>query len=131
MQAAMTAKAKAGYVLVGVCVGVLLTVLFLLPTLKETSREQKYGLLLSPEDVKGTCGQPQADDIYKLTYFDGDRRVELQFMGMNHRMFLTKVNWVYSKGFPVGEIRQVSRAQISDEVKHGWLPSCLEDAAWP
>lgn len=69
-----TIKAKAGYM----AVGALLTVLFLFPTLKETRREQKWGLLLSPEEVKVTCGKPQADDWYKLTYIEGDRRVELR-----------------------------------------------------
>jgi hypothetical protein len=118
-----TAKAKAGYMLVGV----LLTVFFLYPTLKQTFREQKDGLLLSPEEVKATCGRPQADDLFKLTYIEGDRRVELRFSGANHRMFLNNVKWTSSKG--VGEIRQVTKDQISDYVKHGWLPVCLEDLA--
>src|SRR5579859_3771977 len=118
-----TTKAKAGYFLVGV----LLTVFALYPMLKQTFREQRDGLLLSPEEVKGACGRPQADDWYKLTYIEGDRRVELQFMGVNHRMFLNNVKWQSSKG--AGEIRQVSREQISDYVKHGWLPQCLEDVA--
>lgn len=118
-----TAKAKAGYMLVGV----LLAVFALYPTLKLTFREQKDGLLLSPEEVKVTCGRPQADDLYKLTYIDGDKRVELQFMGANHRMFLNNVKWSSSKGS--GEIRQVSKDQISDYVKHGWLPQCMEDVS--
>jgi len=48
MTAMTTAKAKAGYMLVGV----LLTVFIFYPTLKQTFREQKDGLLLSPEEVK-------------------------------------------------------------------------------
>jgi hypothetical protein len=56
------------WLVIGIAVGALLTVLVLYPTLKETKREQQWGLLLSPEDVKGTCGKPQADDGYKLTY---------------------------------------------------------------
>jgi hypothetical protein len=119
-----TAKAKAGYLLVGA----LLTVLVLFPTLKETFREQKYGLLLSPEEVKATCGRPQTDDLFKLTYVDGDRRVELQFMGVNHRMYLNHVKWSSTKG-GVGDINQVSRAAIGDYVGHGWLPPCLKDSA--
>jgi len=43
-----TIKAKAFYMLVGVA----LTVFVLYPTLKQTFREQKDGLLLSPEEVK-------------------------------------------------------------------------------
>src|SRR5216683_6137166 len=122
MRAAMTtAKAKAGYMLVGV----LLTVFALYPTLKETFKEQKYGLLLSPEEVKAACGRPQADDLFKLTYIEGDRRVELEFKGVNHRMFLNHVKWTSSKG--AGNINQVTKDQLSDYVKHGWLPPCLED----
>jgi len=124
MTAMTTAKAKAGYMLVGV----LLTVFILYPTLKQTFREQKDGLLLSPEEVKAACGRPQADDLYKLTYVEGDRRVELQFMGANHRMFLNDVKWHSSKG-GAGEIRQVTKERISDFVKQGWLPVCLEDLA--
>jgi hypothetical protein len=119
-----TIKAKAFYMLVGVA----LTVFVLYPTLKQTFREQKDGLLLSPEEVKSTCGKPQVDDLYTLTYVDGDRRVVLQFMGANHRMFLNNVKWTSSKG-GVGEIRQVTKVGISDFVKHGWLPVCLEDLA--
>ena len=47
---------------------VLLTLLALYPTLKETRREQRWGLLLTPEDVKGVCGKPESDDGYRLTY---------------------------------------------------------------
>lgn len=90
-------------------------------------QEQKSGLLLSPEEVKATCGKPQADDWYKLTYINGDRSVELQFVGVNHRMYLNKVKWSSSKSG--GEIYQVSRGAISDYVKQGWLPVCLEDVA--
>ncbi len=108
--------------------GALLTVFALYPTLKETFREQKYGLLLSPEDVKATCGKPQAEDFFKLIYVNGDHRAELQFMGVNHRMYLNDVKWSSTQG-GVGEIRQVTRDNISDYVKHGWLPVCLEDAA--
>jgi hypothetical protein len=43
-----TLKAKAGYL----AVGVLLTLIVLYPTLRQTMREQKFGLLLSPEEVK-------------------------------------------------------------------------------
>jgi hypothetical protein len=118
-----TIKAKAGYL----SVGALLTVFALWPMLKETNREQRWGLLLSPEEVKATCGRPQADDIFKLTYVEGDRRVELQFFGANHRMFLQHVKWSSSKGG--GEINKVSRDAISDYVKRGWLPSCLEVVA--
>ena len=57
-QSTTTAKAKAGYV----SVGVLLTLIFLFPTLNQMRREQKQGLLLSPEEVKGTCGMPQVGD---------------------------------------------------------------------
>ncbi len=118
-----TTKAKVCYT----AAGVLLTVFALYPTIKETMREQRWGLLLSPEDMKGTCGKSQADDIYKLTYVDGDRHAELQFIGANHRMFLQHVKWSSNKDR--GDINQVSREAISDYVKRGWLPSCLEDAA--
>jgi hypothetical protein len=103
------------------------TVFALYPALKQTMREQKWGLLLSPEDVRATCSKPQDDDLFGLTYVDGDRRVELRFFGSNHRMFLNHVKWSSSKG--AGDINQVTRAAISDYVKSGSLPSCLELAA--
>jgi len=107
--------------------GALLTVFALWPLLKETRREQRWGLLMSPEEVKGTCGAPQADDIWKLTYVDGDRRVELRFFGANHKIFLQQVKWSSSRG--AGAINQVSSNQISEWVKSGWLPACLGQAA--
>jgi hypothetical protein len=118
-----TVKAKAGYM----AAGALLTVFALYPTLKETRREQQWGLLLSPEAVKSTCGKPQADDIYTLTYVEGDRRVELQFMGANHLMFLNHVKWSSSRGG--GEINQVSREAMREHVANGWLPACVGLAA--
>jgi hypothetical protein len=108
-------------------VGVALTVFAFYPILKGLRREQRWGLLLSPEEVKATCGRPQVDDLYVLTYIDGDRRTELRFFGANHQMFLTNVKWSSSKGS--GEIRQVSRGLISEYVKNGWLPACLDAAA--
>ena len=120
----MALKAKVGYTLLGA----LLAVLILFPTLRETFREQKYGLLLSPEEVKATCGRPQIDDLFKLTYVNGDRRVELQFMGVNHRMYLNHVKWSSTNG-GVGDINLPAKDAISDYVKHGWLSVCLEDAA--
>jgi len=121
-----TLKAKAAYF----GLGALLTIFALYPTLKLTMREQQFGLLLSPEEVKITCGKPQIEDWtgYALTYIEGDRRVELQFMTANHRMYLNKVKWASSKG-GVGQITKVSRDSISDWVKQGWLPACLEQAA--
>ena len=118
-----TIKAKVSYT----AAGVLLTVFALYPYLKAMMREQRVGLLLSPEDVKAACGKPQSDDIYTLTYIDGDRRVELQFMGSDHRMFLNRVKWSSSKAS--GQITQVTRQAISDYVKYGGLPTCLEQAA--
>jgi hypothetical protein len=120
-----TTKAKAGYM----AVGALLTVFILYPKLKETMSEQKQGLFLSPEEVRLKCGKPQTEDTWGFlpTYVDGDRRMELQFMTVNHRMFLHRVKWSTSKGG--GEINTVSKNMISDYVKRGWLPSCLEDAA--
>ncbi len=120
-----TAKARAGYLFAGA----LLTVLILYPTLKETSREQRFGLLMSPEEVKTACGTPQTDDLYRLTYVEGDKRVDLQFMSVNHRTFLNHVKWNSSKGFPVGDINQVSMATITESVKDGSLPACVEAAA--
>ena len=117
------AKVKAGYLLLGV----LLAVLCLYPTVKETFREQKYGLLLSPEDVKATCGKPQIDDLFKLTYIEGDRRVELQFTGVNHRMYLSHVQW--STNNASGSINLVSVHLINDYVGQGSLPACLKVAA--
>ena len=117
------AKTKAGYLLLGV----LLAVLFLYPIVKETFREQKYGLLLSPEDVKATCGKPQIDDWSKLTYIEGDRRVELQFTGVNHRMYLKHVQWSTNK--TSGDINQVSVHLINEYVGQGSLPACLNVAA--
>ena len=52
---------------VGVVVGALLAVFALYPTLQETRRNQRWGLLLSPEEIRAACGNPQADDGYKLT----------------------------------------------------------------
>jgi hypothetical protein len=118
-----TTKARVGYT----AAGVLLTVFALYPTIKGTMREQRWGLLLSPEEVRATCGKPQDDDLFGLTYIDGDRRVELRFFGLNHRMFLNHVKWSSSKG--AGDINQVTRTAISEYVKSGWLPSCLELAA--
>jgi hypothetical protein len=93
-----TVLARAGYILAGA----LLTVLLLYSTLKETSREQKFGLLMSPEEVKLACGTPQVDDVYRLSYVDGDKRVDLQFMSVNHRMFLNHVKWNSSKASRLG-----------------------------
>jgi hypothetical protein len=118
-----TIKTKLGYT----TVGVLLTAFALYPTLKETMRETRWGLLLSPEEVKTTCGKPQADDSYNLTYVDGDWHVELKFLGSNHRMFLNHVKWSSGKGG--GDINQVTRTAISENVKSGVLPACLEQAA--
>ena len=120
----MPLKGKIIYTLLGV----VLTVFVLYPTVKETFREQKVGLLLSPEEVKGSCGKPQEDEVYKLTYFDGDHRTELRFTGVQHRMFLTNVKWSSVKSGGTGEIRVVSQDAVSDYVKHSWLPACLEDA---
>lgn len=116
-------KGNVGYLLAGV----LVTVLILYPILKETGREQPSGLLMSPEEVKATCGQPQLDNIYQLTYVTGDRRVELRFIGVNHRMYLNHVNWTSNSG--VGDINKVSKDLVSDAVKRGYLPQCLDDAA--
>jgi hypothetical protein len=118
-----TVKAKAGYM----AAGALLTVFSLYPMLKETRREQRWGLLLSPEEVKLTCGKPQADEIFELIYVEGDRRLELQFFGWNHRIFLQHVKWSSSRGS--GQINQVSREQLSEYVKNAGLPACLEAAA--
>lgn len=117
------AKVKAEYLLLGV----VLAILFLYPALKETFREQKYGLLLSPEDVKATCGKPQIDDLFKLTYIEGDRRVELQFTGVNHRMYLKHVQWGTNN--ISGSINQVSVHWINEYVGQGALPACLKVAA--
>jgi hypothetical protein len=110
-----------------VAFGALLAVAALYPTLKETRREQRWGLLMSPEDVKTTCGKPQTDDNFKLTYVYGDSRVDLQFFGWNHRMFLQRVDWQSSRS--AGTIYQVSRDQISENVRGGYLPACLDQAA--
>jgi len=108
-------------------VGILFALIAVYPMLKLTMREQNWGLLMTPEDVKLSCGTPQADEIYKLTYVVGDSRVELQFMGANHRWFLRHVKWGSSDGG--GDINQVSRDLISQYVKSGQLPQCLEAAA--
>jgi hypothetical protein len=55
----MRLKGKIIYTLLGV----VLTVFILYPTVMETFREQKVGLLPSPEEVKGSCGKPQGNDI--------------------------------------------------------------------
>jgi hypothetical protein len=118
-------KAKVGYFVAGV----LLTVFALYPLLRETRREQPLGLLLSPEEIKSACGNPQRDDIYTLAYSIGDRRVELEFMGANHRMFLHHVKWAgIQTGVPTGSINQVTKDSIAFGVKNG-LPSCFELAA--
>jgi len=106
------------WLVVGVAIGVLLTIFTLYTSLEETRREQRWGLLLSPEEVKGRCGKPQADDGYKLTYFDGNRHLELQFMGMQHRMYLADVRWSAETSDPArfkavggtGDINRVTRA---------------------
>ncbi len=96
----MPLKGKVLYTLLGV----VLTVFVLYPILKTTFREQPFGLMLSPEEVKGSCGRPLTNDGYTLTYLYKDRRVELRFMGAQHRMFLTDVKWTSNSG--AGEIRQ-------------------------
>lgn len=118
-----TAKAKAGYLIVGA----LLTLFILYPTLKETRREQPQGLLLSPEEVKAACGKPQVDDLFKLTYVENDRNLELQFMGWNHKMYLSDVKWGSSNSS--GHIPRVSTDAISDYVTRGALPTCLGELA--
>src|SRR5260370_24077142 len=119
----MPLKGKLLYTLLGV----VLTVLVLYPTLKSTFREQPFGLMLSPEEVKGICGRPLTDDGYLLTYLHRDRRVELRFMGVQHRMFLTDVKWTSNTG--AGEIRQVTKDAISDYVRHDYIPIFLEDVS--
>jgi hypothetical protein len=122
---------------VGIVVGVVLTVLALYPALRETRRNQRWGLLLSPEEIKAACGNPQADDGYKLTYVGGDRHVELQFMGVGHKMYLRQVKWnvgtsdlaKFNAAGGSGEIRLVTSDAISDYVKSGNLPACLGEAA--
>jgi hypothetical protein len=116
-------KGNVGYLLAGV----LFTVLILSPFLREMGREQASGLLMTPEEVKFVCGKPQLDNIYELTYVTGDRRVELRFIGVNHRIYLNHVNWTSSSG--VGDINKVSKELLSDAVKRGYLPQCLDDAA--
>jgi hypothetical protein len=107
--------------------GAALTVLFLYPILKNTFREQRAGLLLSPEEVKDMCGAPVTDNGYTLTYLYHDHRVELRFMGVQHQMFLTNIKWASNTS--AGEIRQVTREAISDSVRHDYIPICLEDIA--
>ena len=119
-----TTKVKVGYMLAGV----LLTALILYPKLKETRREQPWGLLMNPEEVKGACGKPQVDNIYDLTYISPDSRIELRFMGMNHQMYLNHVRWNSSKG-GVGDINKVTKDLVSDWVKRGYLPQCLDELA--
>lgn len=118
-----TNKEKLGFLLAGA----LLPILILYPILKDTGREQASGLLMTPEEVKATCGKPQLDNIYELTYVTGDRRVELRFMGFNHRIYLNHVNWTSSSG--AGDINKVSEDLVNDAVKRGYLPQCLGDAA--
>jgi len=121
-----TLKERLGY---GV-LGVVLTLAVLYPWLKETRREQRWGLLLTPEDVKGACGQPESDDGYRLTYTIGNRYMELNFFGANHRLFLQKVTFhAAPQGVPSGDIYVVTREQIKEHVRKGWLPACLEQAA--
>jgi hypothetical protein len=114
--------------------GVLLTLFVVSPVLKETMRQTRWGLLLSPEDVKVACGRPQQDDVFKIMYGDQYRHLELQFIGVNHRMYLSKVSWgsINSTGavnqVAAGKIDKVSRQTIIDYVKAGTLPVCLERA---
>ena len=122
----MSIKHKALYFFAGV----LLTVIALYPTLKQTRREQQWGLLMTPEDVKLACGKSESDDISRLAYSIGNRHVELRFVGMNHRWFLQHVNFrAIPDGVPVGDIYQVTKRAISDDVEKGFLPSCLLQAA--
>ncbi len=115
-----TAKTKAFYFVAGA----LLAVFALYPLLKDRTREQTFGLMLLPEDVKATCGQPQVDAPYKLTYAYGDQTIELRFMAVNHRMFLNYIQW--NSGTGSGNIRRVTADSISNFVKSGSLPPCLE-----
>jgi hypothetical protein len=109
--------------------GVVLTLAILYPWLKETRREQQWGLLLTPEDVKGACGRPQSDDGYTLTYIIGDRYMALNFFGANHRMFLQKVTFhAVPQGVPSGGIYVVTRDQITEHFRKGYLPACIEQA---
>jgi hypothetical protein len=93
--------------------------------------------MLSPEDVKTSCGKPQVDDIYTLTYVNGVRRVKLEFLGVNHRMYLNKVKWdvqtngqaTFNANGGLGDISQVTRDLINEHVKAGNLPACLGEAA--
>ncbi len=120
-----TLKERLGYG----ALGVLLTLLVLYPMLKETRREQRWGLLLTPQDVKGACGRPESDDGYTLTYKIRDRYLELSFFGMNHRMFLQKVKFhAVPEGVPSGAINVVTQEEISEHVRKGWLPACMEQA---
>jgi hypothetical protein len=119
----MTLPKAAGFVVLGA----LLAVIALYPLLKQTRREQEWGLVMTPEDVMSVCGRPQSDNIYTLTYIQGDKHIELRFYGMNHRMFLQHVKWNSNR--EAGDINQVSRAAIDQYVASGALPACLSQAA--
>jgi hypothetical protein len=107
----------------------ILTLVVLYPKLKETSRERRWGLSLTMEDVKLACGPPQADGPYQLKYIVGNRYMELSFLEANHRMFLQNVKFhAVPDGVPSGQIYKVTQEQISDYVKKGFLPACLEQA---
>jgi len=124
-----TLKERLGYGALGAALGAALALFAVYPWLKEARREQQWGLLLTPEDVKSACGKPESDDGYRLTYTIGDRYMELNFFEMNHRMFLRKVKFhAVPQGVPTGDIYQVTREQISEYVRKEFLPTCMEQA---
>jgi hypothetical protein len=108
-----------------VVLGALLAALFLYPFLAR--REQRWGLLMTPEDVKTSCGIPQTDNIYDLKYVQNDSQLELRFFEANHSMFLQHVKWSSSHGS--GDINQVTLDGINQYVENGGLPRCLAQAA--
>lgn len=108
--------------------GILLTVFALYPMLKETRRDQPSGMLLSPEEVKLSCGKPKVDDTYVLKYVEGDKSIELEFLSANHRMFLARLKSSGGNGSSGGvSLASTDAIKSYKEISKGWIPSCMDD----
>jgi hypothetical protein len=89
-----------------------------------TSTPARYGVLLSTTEVTASCGKPKNADPFKLIYDDDVRHTELTFVVVNHRNYLSHIQWQLKKG-GADDIFVVDKDGINDAVRHQYLPSCL------
>ena len=89
-----------------------------------TSTPARYGVLLSTTEVTASCGKPKNADPFKLIYDDDVRHTELTFVVVNHRNYLSHIQWQLKKG-GADDIFVVDKDGINDAVRRQYLPGCL------